>query len=103
MNAGLNLFSIRTLIDTEEHFLETAKKLKEMGYSYLQFSGAEFDADRIKRVSEATGLPIVLTHVPMDRILNDTAALMEDHAKFGCHNIGLGVTPSQMRSNARRR
>ena len=94
MNAGLNLFSIRTLIDTEEHFLETAKKLKEMGYSYLQFSGAEFDADRIKRVSEATGLPIVLTHVPMDRILNDTDALMEDHAKFGCHNIGLGAMPS---------
>ncbi|MBQ9131688.1 MAG: sugar phosphate isomerase/epimerase [Clostridia bacterium] len=93
MKAGLNLFSIRNLLGTEEAFLDTAWKLKEMGYSYLQFSGMEFDADLIKRVSEATGLPIVLTHVPMDRILNDTDALMEEHARFGCHNIGLGAMP----------
>ena len=37
---GLNLFSIRNYLDTEEHFLEVAKKLKEMGYSYMQFSDA---------------------------------------------------------------
>ena len=93
MQAGLNLFSIRNLLDTEENFLATAYKLKEMGYSYLQFSGAPYDADMIARVSKATELPIVLTHVPMDRILNDTDALMEEHARFGCKNIGLGAMP----------
>lgn len=93
MNAGLNLFSIRDLIQTEEDFLATALKLKEMGYSSLQYSGAPFDAMRIKRVSEATGLPIVLTHVPMQRILEDTDALMDEHALFGCKNIGLGMMP----------
>ncbi|MBQ8850067.1 MAG: sugar phosphate isomerase/epimerase [Clostridia bacterium] len=93
MKAGLNLFSIRNLLDTEEHFLETAYKLKEMGYSYAQFSGMPFDADMIARVSTAAELPIVLTHVPMDRIINDTDALMEEHARFGCKNIGLGMMP----------
>lgn len=91
MKAGLNLFSIKNLLDTEEHFLETAYKLKEMGYSYAQFSGMPFDADMIARVSKAAELPMVLTHVPMDRILNDTDALMEEHARFGCKNIGLGM------------
>ncbi|MBQ5927426.1 MAG: sugar phosphate isomerase/epimerase [Clostridia bacterium] len=93
---GLNLFSLRTLIDTEEKFLQTAQALKEMGYTYLQYSGAAFDPDRIARVSKEVGLPVYLTHVPMDRILNDTEKLMEEHAKFGCKNIGLGSMPSDL-------
>ena len=93
MQAGLNLYSIRNYLDTEEHFLEAAKALKEMGYSYIQYSGGAFDADRIARVSAQSGLPVVLTHVPMDRIVGDTQALMEEHAKFGCKNIGLGAMP----------
>lgn len=87
------MFSLREQIKTEGDFLATANRLKEMGYSYLQFSGAPFDAEMIKRVSEASGMPVYLTHVPMDRILNDTDKLMEEHALFGCHNIGLGAMP----------
>ena len=95
MNAGLNLFSIRNLIKTEDEFLDTALKLREMGYSYLQYSGAEFDPDRIKRVSDESGLPVILTHVPFDRIIGDTEALMEEHSRFGCTSIGLGALNSQ--------
>ncbi len=94
MNAGLNLYSIRNLIETEENFLDTAWTLKEMGYSYLQYSGAPYEPDRLRRVSQATGLPIVLTHVPLDRIVHDTDALMDEHASFGCKNIGLGSIPT---------
>ena len=93
MKAGLNLFSIKNLLDNEANFLDTALKLKKMGYSYAQFSGMPFDADMIARVSKAADLPIVLTHVPMDRIINDTDALMEEHARIGCKNIGLGMMP----------
>ena len=93
MKAGLNLFSIRNFLKTEEDFLATAIKLKEMGYSYMQFSGAPFDADQIARVSKESGMPVYLTHVPMDRIIGDTEKLMEEHARFGCKNIGLGMMP----------
>ena len=82
MKVGLNLYSIRNYLDTEENFLFAANELKKMGYSYIQYSGGAFDADMIKRVSEASGLPVVLTHVPMDRIINDTEALMEEHTIF---------------------
>lgn len=95
MEAGLNLYSVRNLIGTEEGLIETAKKLKEMGYSYLQFSGAPYDAEKIKRTSSEAGLPVYLTHVPYDRIINDTERLMEEHASFGCRNIGLGKLPKQ--------
>ena len=79
MKFGLNLFSIRNKIQTEEEFLKTAEILKELGYDYLQYSGAEWNAERIKRVSEKSGLPVYLTHSPVDRILNDTEKLMEEH------------------------
>lgn len=90
MKAGINLYSLRTLISTEKEFLETAIKLRDMGYSYLQYSGAEFVPERIKKVSLESGLPVCLTHVPQARIIGDTERLMEDHEVFGCKNIGLG-------------
>ena len=93
MKFGVNLFSIRNLIATESDFLETAIRLKEMGYSYMQFSGAQYDAGKIARVSEASQMPVCLTHVPYDRIIKDTEALMDEHAKFGCKYIGLGCMP----------
>ena len=90
MEAGINLFSLRTLIGDEAGFLKTALALRDMGYSSIQFSGAPYDAGAIKRVSEKSGLPVVLTHVPIERILDDTDALMAEHESFGCRIIGLG-------------
>ena len=89
---GLNLFSVRNLISTEEDLLDTAKKLKDMGYSFFQYSGAVFDKERIKRVSEAVGTPIRLTHMDKDRLLNETEKVIEDNLYFGNTNIGLGAT-----------
>ena len=57
MKVGLNLFSVRNLIGTEEEYEKTTMKLKQMGYSYVQYSGGAFDAERIRRVSEKTGIP----------------------------------------------
>lgn len=88
---GLNLFSLRTELKDEQGFLNTALRLKEMGYTFLQFSGCEYNPEMIARVSKESGMPVVLTHVPMDRIINEPEKLMEEHALFGCTNIGLGA------------
>lgn len=93
MQCGLNLYSIRSLFKDRESLLETCQKAKEMGYKYLQFSGMKLNAQDLKDVSEKTGLPFVLTHVPMDDILNRTEELVKEHKLFGCTNIGLGMMP----------
>jgi len=36
-----------------------------------------------------------VTHVPFDRIINDTDALIAEHKIFGCAYIGLGMMPAQ--------
>ena len=94
MQAGLNLFSVCNLLQTEKEYCDTLIKLKEMGYSYVQFSGVKYDVELIKRGIKESGLPVVLTHVPIDLILNDTEKLVEDHLSFGCKNIGLGAIPN---------
>lgn len=96
MNIGLNLFSLRNMLSGERAFLEAVKSLKEAGYDYFQFSGAPFDAEMIARVGKEAGVPFYLTHVPMERILGDTDALMREHELFGCRNIGLGMMPKEL-------
>lgn len=96
MQAGLNLFSIKNLISTEKDFIETALKLKEMGYSFAQFSGVPYDYEMIGRVVKETELPIVLTHVPYDLIINEPEKLLEEHLSFGCKYIGLGAMPGSV-------
>ena len=95
-NFGLNLYSLREQIKTEELLVETLTRLKDMGYSFVQFSGAPFDAGMILRAAEKTGVPTVLTHVPIDRIISDTEKLIDEHLSFGCTNIGLGAMPQKI-------
>lgn len=97
MQFGLNLYSIRNLIGSEAEFDETARKLKEMGYASIQYSGGPYDPEVIRRVSSRSGLPVVLTHVPLERILGDPDGLMAEHESFGCRNIGLGAMPNGIR------
>ena len=93
---GLNLYSLRDFIKTEKALCDTTKKLKDMGYSFVQYSGAPFDAEMIRRVTEKTGVPVVLTHVPMDRIVGDTEKLIDEHLSIGCKSIGLGAMPAKI-------
>ena len=88
---GINLYSLRNLISDETGLLDTVLKLREMGYTNLQYSGGPYDPAVLAKATKESGLPIILTHVPLERILNDTDALMEEHALFGCKNIGLGA------------
>jgi sugar phosphate isomerase/epimerase len=90
MEFGLNLYSLAGQIKTEEDFLNTLIKLKEMGYSYVQLSGRPVDGEIAKRVSEKAGMPIVLSHSPIARIKDDTKNLVFDHKSFNCNRIGLG-------------
>ena len=93
---GLNLYSLRDFIKTEDALCDTLTRLKDMGYSFVQYSGAPFDAEMILRATEKTGVPVVLTHVPMDRIIGDTEKLIDEHLSIGCRNIGLGAMPAKI-------
>ena len=93
MEVGVNLFSLRTMLKTEREIYDTFTALKKAGAAYVQYSGGLYNVTVLKNAAEI--LPVVLTHVPYDRIVNDTETLMEEHAIFGCKNIGLGCYPAE--------
>lgn len=101
MDAGLNLYSIRQLVNSGQDFFDVCDKLKKMGYAYLQISGLPLKAEEIAQVSREKELPVYLTHSPLDRILNDTDAVLEENAAFGCKNIGLGYLPPKIIADER--
>ena len=93
MEVGVNLFSLRTMLQTERGIYDTFTALKKAGAAYVQYSGGLYNVTVLKNAAEI--LPVVLTHVPYERIVNDTETLMEEHAIFGCKNIGLGSIPQR--------
>ena len=90
MKVGLNLYSLRDLVQTQKGFAEVLQKVEQMGYSYIQLSGVPLSPQVIAQESNKAGLPVYLTHQPFDELVNNTQKVMDDHAVFGCKYIGLG-------------
>lgn len=92
MKLGAQLYTLRDFTKTPEDFLRTMEKVAKIGYRYVQVSGAgpEVDADVIKTACDRTGLRVVITHTSLDRILNETDRVIEEHDRFGCDIIGIG-------------
>ncbi len=99
MKLGLQLYSLRSQFSTPELIRQGFARVAKMGYQNVQLSGIEwFDLGEMKQIIEDTGLPIVLTHVAYDRIINDTDALIEEHKALGIPVIGIGALPKEMRA-----
>ncbi len=98
MRLGAQLFSVRNLTQKPEDFKSTLAKIREIGYENVQLSGAgPIDVAFIAEVSKEFDLPIVCTHVPFNRIVEDTDALIAEHKVLSCPVIGLGAMPKEYR------
>ena len=92
MKIAAQLYTVREYTQTPEAFLETLKKIKEIGYESVQISGTyAMEADYIKKCLDETGLDLCATHTNRDRILKDTKAVIEEHKLWNCKYIGLGA------------
>lgn len=99
MKLGVNLFSVRKFLKNEADVRESFRKIRDIGYEVVQLSGAApMPAETVRKISRESGLPIVCTHSPLDRILHDTDALIRDHKAYGCPVIGLGALPKELRT-----
>lgn len=92
MTLGAQLFSLRNFLKTPEDLRETFKKVKEIGYENVQFSGAKIEDPYLLRdLSQEFDLPIVLTHTSLTKMLEETDRVINEHKIIGCPSIGLGV------------
>lgn len=101
MNLGAQLYSVRNLTQTPEDLAQTFRQIRKIGYKTVQLSGAApMPAEFLRDISRETELPIVCSHMPFERITEDTDALIREHQVFGCPVIGLGSMPKCYRGTA---
>lgn len=101
MKLGAQFYSIRDNTQTPENLRNAFKAMKDIGYEIAQMSAiCPIEPEILKGYSEEFSLPIVCTHSPFDRIVNDTDALIREHKIYNCPTIGLGSMPREYIENA---
>lgn len=95
MIIGAQLYTVRKSCTTVEDLDTTLRKCSEMGYRSVQLSGVcDYDAAWMRDRLAAYSLSAPITHTKLDRILNDTDKVIEEHKTFGAAYVGLGSVPN---------
>ena len=91
MEVGAQLYTVRDYCKTLDDFALTLRKVADIGYRTVQVSGTcAYDAEWLKKELDRNGLRCVITHIPADKLQNETAQVIADHHTFECDHIGLG-------------
>ena len=99
MKLGITLYNFHSIIDTFEDLDNVLNRLSKLGVSVVQVSGiGKLDNYKVAEYCKKYNMEVCLTHVPMDRILNDTDELIQENKALGCNTIGLGWSPEEYRS-----
>lgn len=99
MTLGAQLYTLRTYTQTEKDLSFCLKRVAEIGYTAVQISAVgPIPAETIRSLCEENRLQIVLTHTDVNRILQDTEAVIREHEVMGCPYIGIGSMPEKYRN-----
>ena len=91
MKIGAQFYTVRNQCQTLDDFALTLRKVADIGYKTVQISGTcPYEAQWLKEQLDKNGLQCVLTHIPVPRLVGETAQVIADHHVFGCEHIGLG-------------
>ena len=94
MKIGAQFFTIRDFCQTIKDFDESCKKIKEIGYNYVQLSAiGNFSADEIRPILDKYDLKTVCTHRSAENYLNNLEREVEFHKKLDCKIAGIGAMP----------
>ena len=97
-NVALQLYSVRE--EMEKDFFGTMKKVKEMGYSGVEFAGLYgHDPLEVKAMCEELGLVILSAHVPLDAFINDLEGTVDCYKKVGCSYIVIPYLQEEYRTD----
>ena len=91
MEIGAQLFTVRDFCTTLEGLEETLKRIATIGYKNVQVSGVcDYDPQWMKETLDRYGLRCIITHIPIDRLKNETEAVVAGHTVMDCRYVGLG-------------
>ncbi|HWB54664.1 MAG TPA: sugar phosphate isomerase/epimerase [Tepidisphaeraceae bacterium] len=88
---GVQLYTLREFLKTPVDIAKSLKKVRQIGYRTVQVSGlGPIDTSELKVILDGEGLKCVATHIPLDRLKNETTKVIEDHQLLGCRFTAIG-------------
>jgi sugar phosphate isomerase/epimerase len=96
MKIGLQTFTIRKLIQDEEHIDQTFKIIHEMGIKYLELSYIKFDKqniDLIEMYMHKYHLKAISSQIPFKDIVKRSMELIRIHKQLDMKYIAVSVIP----------
>lgn len=87
---GVQLYTIRDFMKTEEQIKVSFEKLKKLGYDEVQTAGCQIPYATFGALAREAGLTVVGTHDNFDRMCSDPQAAMDDHDALGTKRMGIG-------------
>jgi len=87
---GLQLFTIRDFMQTEEDIRESFQKMRKYGYTQGQTAGCAIPYADFGRIAREEGIEIVGTHDDFALMVNDFEQALENHKLLGTTNMGTG-------------
>ncbi len=88
---GAQLYTLRDFTKTPADIAQTLKRVRKMGYEAVQVSGmGKIDPKELAKMLKEEGLVCAATHVPLDRMKNETQAVLDEHALWGCKYTAIG-------------
>lgn len=87
---GLQLYTIRDFMKSEEDIRESFQKMRKYGYTQGQTAGCAIPYADFGRIAKEEGIEIVGTHDNFDLMVNDFEQALENHKLLGTTNMGIG-------------
>lgn len=93
---ALQIYTVRD--EAEKDFAGTMKKVREMGYEYVEPAGLYgIPAAEFRRVLEENGLRAICAHVPIMELISDLDRTLADYRTIGCEYLAIPYLPEEMR------
>ncbi|MBE6538550.1 MAG: hypothetical protein E7671_03695 [Ruminococcaceae bacterium] len=96
---GIQMWTVRDLLTTEEDFAVTVKKMAEMGYKEVHTAGCRIDPKRYIEILKENGMSICGTHYPLSMMEEDVKGTVEFHRLWETTNIGIGALDEAERTD----
>lgn len=93
------MYTLREFSKKPKDLAKTLKKVKSIGYDAVQLSGhGPIDIHELKKILDDAGLSVCATHIPFERMQDETAKVIDEHHLLGCSYPAIGGLPGKYRN-----
>lgn len=92
---GAQLYTVRSLLNTEAQMQHTFERIKEIGYTSVQLFGSVGQLEKYAKFSLAAGLSVAGILVDLPTCLSCGQALFELCNRYGIPDIGVSTNPKE--------